>query len=126
VYKRNFSRQVNLNAVVIYAFTGCITIAILGLFIIPLEELLKIPNLSLSRRIGIPYLPTYGLVRAIWCLLHGELNLAVRYNRFIFFFFPVLAYQYALLIQQCFRYRILCGVATQSNNPGAADGIEIL
>ncbi len=103
------SKQVNLNAVVIYAITSFITIALLGLCIVPsLEVLVKIPDLSLFRRIGIPYSPTYGLTRAIWCLLHGELNLAVKYNRFIFFFFPILAYQYSLLIHQCFRYRLYC------------------
>jgi Protein of unknown function (DUF2752) len=103
------SKQVNLNAVVIYAITSFITIALLGLCIIPsLEALVKIPDLSLSRRIGVPYSPTYGLTRAIWCVLHGKLNLAVKYNRFIFLFFPILAYQYLLLSQQCFRYSLYC------------------
>ncbi|MFM7546705.1 MAG: DUF2752 domain-containing protein [Synechococcales cyanobacterium] len=70
---------------------------------------------------GIPYSPTYGLVRAIWCLLHGNLDLAARYNRFIFFFFPTLLYQYICLIQQCFRCRLICGLTTHSNNSGGAD-----
>jgi Protein of unknown function (DUF2752) len=117
VYRQNLDKQVNLNAVIIYAVTGLATTAVLGVFIIPLDVLVKIPDLSLSRRIGIPYSPMYGLVRAIWCLLHGNLDLAVRYNKLIFFFFPTLIYQYMCLIQQCFRCRLFCESATRHGDP---------
>ena len=91
---------------VLYAVSIFITAAILVLCIISLDSLESLPDLSISRRIGIPYSPTYGLTRAIWCLLHGNLSLAVRYNRLIFFFFPVLVYNYIVLIQQCTRCQI--------------------
>lgn len=90
---------------IIFLIVAFLTAAILGLSIVPFEVLEKIPDLSLTRRLGVPYSPTYGLVRAIWCVLHGKLSLAVKYNRFIYLFFPVLTIQYWSLIRQCFRYR---------------------
>lgn len=105
----NLNKNINLNAVILYTVTIFITAATLVLCIISLDRLESFPDLSISRRMGIPYSPTYGLTRAIWCLLHGNISLAVRYNRLIFFFFPVLAYNYVFLIRQC----TLCQIWTQ-------------
>ncbi|MGQ9872977.1 DUF2752 domain-containing protein [Leptodesmis sp.] len=78
----------------------------LGLLAIPFEALEQIPDLSLIRRLGIPYSPTYGLTRAIWCVLHGKLALAVKYNRLVYLFLPMLTVQYLGLVRQCYRYHM--------------------
>lgn len=106
MYKQNLNEQINLNAVVIYIITALIATVIITLCNISLEVLENIPDLSLTRRMGILYSPTHGLTRAIWCLLHGDLNLAVKYNRFVFLLVPLLIYQYGRLIHQCFYLRI--------------------
>jgi Protein of unknown function (DUF2752) len=107
VFRQNLIKRINLNTLVIYIITILLTAATLGLLIIPFEILMKFPDLSLMRRLGIPYSPTYGLVKALWCIFHGKLFLAVTYNRLVYLFFVVLMIQYLSLIRQCSSCRLL-------------------
>ncbi|MGI0489746.1 DUF2752 domain-containing protein [Pantanalinema rosaneae CENA516] len=75
----------------------------------------QIPDLSLSRRLGIPYSPTYGLTRAIWCVFHGKLALAVKYNRLVYLFLPMLAIQYLGLVHQCYCYHMPSKIEVNRN-----------
>jgi hypothetical protein len=106
VFRLNLIKEVNFNSIVIWLVAVFLPAITLGLLVISFDALEQIPDLSLSRRLGIPYSPTYGLTRAIWCVLHGKLALAIRYNRFVYLFLPVLTMQYLGLVHQCYRYHM--------------------
>ena len=104
---QNLIKQVNLNSIMIHLIAVLLTVCILVLLVIPFESLEQMPDLSLIRRLGVPYSPTYGLTRAIWCVLHGKLFLAIQYNRLVYLIIPVLSVQYLRLLRQCFRFYAL-------------------
>jgi hypothetical protein len=39
-------------------------------------------------------------------MFHGKLTLAVKYNRLIYLFLPMLTIQYLGLVHQCYRYHM--------------------
>lgn len=106
MFKQNLTKQVNFNSLIIWLIAAFVTVITLGLLVIPFDVLEQMPDLSLLRRLGIPYSPTYGLTRAIWCVIHGKLALAIRYNRFVYLFLAVLTVQYLDLVRQCYRYHM--------------------
>ena len=104
----------------IWLIAAFLTAIALVLLVIPFELLEQIPDLSLSRRLGIPYAPTYGLTRAIWCVFHGKLALAVKYNRLVYLFLPMLTIQYLGVVHQCYRYHIPSKLEVNKNGDRAA------
>ncbi|UBF30249.1 DUF2752 domain-containing protein (plasmid) [Kovacikia minuta CCNUW1] len=115
MFKQNLIKQVNFNSIMIWLIAAFLTTTALVLLVTPFELLEQIPDLSLSRRLGIPYAPTYGLTRAIWCVFHGKLALAVKYNRLVYLFLPMLTIQYLGLVRQCYRYHMPPKLAVNKN-----------
>ena len=48
------------------------------------QAFLRLPRLSLSRRLGLRWAPSYRLKLALWHLLHGRLDEATRANPLVF------------------------------------------
>ncbi len=65
--------------------------ASVGLFLIFAnhQELMASPQLSLSRKLGIPWMPSYGLKTATWHLLHGDFKGVVASNPLIIIVLPI-------------------------------------
>jgi hypothetical protein len=45
---------------------------------------LRLPRLSLTRRVGVPWAPSYRIKLALWQLLHGRVGQAARTNPLVF------------------------------------------
>lgn len=53
------------------------------LFVIQYQTLLSLPTISVYSRLNFP-LPSIGLTRAYWYLLHGQFNAAWEMNRLVY------------------------------------------
>jgi hypothetical protein len=48
------------------------------------QAFLRLPRLSLTRRVGVPWAPSYRLKLALWQLLQGRVAQAARTNPLVF------------------------------------------
>ena len=85
----------SFNALCNAALLGVILIAFIaaGLFLISVNHqgLMASPQLSLSRRLGIPWMPSYGLKTATWHFLQGNFSAAIKSNALIIIVIPITA-----------------------------------
>ena len=64
--------------------------AAIFLLLIDYQSLMESPQLSVSRKMGVPWMPSYGLKTASWYVLHGDIRQAIQVNPFILIVAPMI------------------------------------
>lgn len=54
------------------------------------EEFMATPQLSITRQLGVPWMPTFGLKTSLWHLVHGQFRTALEINPLSVIILPLL------------------------------------
>lgn len=91
-----------------------ITLAILAAPLLPLDLMDRGPSLCVFSALGIEGVfkvfgvhggcPGCGISRAVWAILHGDVNRAIFYSRRVILAAPILAVLYLRLLFKCRNY----------------------